>query len=523
MTEKRELMEVPVTPLSSCKKEKFSLYFSLAGRTYIISEPLSSCWVYPIGMTRLLSTVSSAHLCPSHRRKSIFLIPWNSGLQNSINYTGYLSCKSSSSSLFRLSSIPQSIVEISENGIILSGRDSCKEESHLEPFVPLPCHFEIDYIFTRLINHRVETDITNKVLGCWESLYRVSNLCDYSCNSDFTEPWDGKEDMLRILGIHNLINFPFQLFNLEIELEDSLSGPANLISEDKEIISLKDVYKSSEGTGGRDIFKIRVRREETEEILSDFLSDHSFISWEDNSEVFSEAVNTSCFLIEEDSSESCKGAELELVGRERGRGLGRESFKVSGNYLSIDSICFREDEVSFSELRDAVRVNNCDSKSFRSSTNEEIKEGDMVISSSFHTDCDMSFFTYEAGESEGISSKESEAIRGIWIFSGWSDFSLLTIHEIGGKGSGTDIHTDKKSFIHDITSIDIFYRVLVAPPFSEGNYPPGLRAFRTSCNQISPSECGEPSSMSCSRHTQNEGLPDTLIFYSYNRLKMTCK
>jgi hypothetical protein len=51
-----------------------------------------------------------------------------------------------------------------------------------------------------------------------------------------------------------------------------------------------------------------------------------------------------------------------------------------------------------------------------------------------------------------------------------------------------------------------------------------LSARSTSCNQISPSECGEPSSFSCSRHIQDEGLPDTLRFSNsiVNKSKSNC-
>ena len=518
--EEKELMGVLETLSSSCKKEKYSLYLSLPIQSRIIHEPLSSCGVYSIGMARRTPFRSSlAHpLSSLNSEKSILLIPWNSVSQNRINHTCYLSCKGSSSSLFTLPSIPESVVECSECGIILSGRDCCKEKSHLKPFVSLPCHLKIHHTFTRLINNRVKTDITNEVLGGWESIHRVSNLSNYCSDSDFSESWNRKEDMVWVEGIHELIDFSFQLINLHLKLDNSLCSPFNLILEEVAHICLEEIEERSVWGGGREL-EVGVKGKGLKEISIDFLTDNLFISWENHSEVFSETVYTSCFLIEENSSESCKGAEGELMGRDGRSTIGRESFEVSGNDFRIDFIGFREDEVSFSELRDTVRVNNSNSESFGSSTNEEVIEREMVVSSRFHTDYYVSFSCNKAGEGEGIRSKESEPFRVVRVFSGGGEFSTLLIHEACFKRSGTEIDTDEKVFSHDRTSLEIFLGYLVDPPFSDGNYPPGLRARSTSCNQISPSECGEPSSLSCSKHIENEGLPDTLTFYKYNSLK----
>lgn len=507
---------------TSCKNRRSALYSSLAGQARIIFEPLSSYGVFPIGMTRPFSCKIPHLLSSSHGRKGILLIPWRLRAENSINGAGYLSCKSSSSSFLRFSSIPESVVEVSECGVILSGRDCCKDESHFEPFIPLPCHLKEDFVLTGLIDNRIKTNITDKILLSGESFHRVSNLCDYSCYSDFTESWDGKEDVVRVVGIHNLLYPPFQLLNLEIELKNSLSSPLYLVSENREKFSLEKAYKFSEGTGGRDIFKIRVGREELEEISTDFLTYTDFITRGNYSEVFSEAIYTSCSFIEESSSESCNGAKGELMGRERGRGPGWESFKVSGNYLSINFIGFGEDEVSFSKFIDAVRIDESDFKSSGSSFHEEVIEGEMEVSSGFHADYNRSSLSDEAGEGEGISSKESEAIRGIGVFSLGSYSFPLMVQKASGKSCLTNIHADKKGFSHDRTSF-FYFECLVDPLLSDGNYPPGLRAQGTSCNQISPSECGEPSSLPCSRHIKNEGLPDTLTFYFIPLLNLRSK
>ena len=512
-------MGVSIIPSSYCKKEKSALYFSLAGQVCTI-EPLSSYGIYPIGMTRLIPKIPLAHLLtPPHSRESIFFIPWDSTTKNRINHTCNLSCKSSSSSLFALPSIPQSVVEFSEGRIIPSCRDRCKEESHFKPFVTFPCHLEIDHIFTRLINHRIKTDITNEVLLGWESIHRVSNLSNYCSGSDFSESWYRKEDMVWIESIHELIDFSFQFINLLLKLEDSLCSPFNLIFEEMDHILLEEIEERSVGAGRREL-EVGVKGEGMEESFFYFLTDNIFISWNNHSEVFSESVYTSCSLVEEDSSESCKGAEGELMGRKRGRWTRGEGFEVSGYDFRIDFIGFGKNEVSFSKFRDAVRVYNSNSESFRSSTDKEVVEGDVVVSSSFHSDYYVSFLSHKAGEGEGILSEEFEPLRVVRIFSGGGEFATLLIHEACFEGSGTYINTNEKIFSHDRTSLEIFWKCLVDPPFSDGNYPPGLRACGTSCNQISPSECGEPSSLSCSWHSKNEGLPDTLTFYKYDNSKI---
>ncbi len=491
---------------SSSKNRKSSLCFSSAGQARIRFEPLSSCCgVYPIGMTRLLPHSLSS----SHGREGISFVSWNSTFQNNIDYTGYLSCKSSSSCFFGFPSIPEPVIKSSESGVILSGGDCSKEESHLEPFVSFPCHLEEYGVFTRLIDHRVKTD---EIFGCGEFLHRISDLCDYGCYSDFTESWDGKEDVVGVMSVHKLFNFPFQLFDLSIKLENSFSSPFYLIFGNRKGLCPEVVENPFERAGGRDIFKIRVGREELEEILFDFLSDNSLVARDYDSEIFPEAVYISCSLVEEGSSKSCEGAELELVRRNGGRGLGWERYEISSYYFSVDFIGFREYEVSFSELLDAVRVYDSYIKSFRSSFDEEGVKGEMEVSGGFHTYYDGSSLSEEAGEGEGICSKEPETIRGIWIFSVMSHFSSLIIHEAGFKPCGTNIDIDKKGFTHR-TSFLLNFKCLVDPLFSDGYYPPGLRAQGTSCNQISPSGSGEPSSSSCSWHIQDEGLPATLRFH----------
>ena len=505
---------------TSCKKGKYALYSSLAGWSHIISEPLSSYGVYPIGRTRHLID-SLAHLfSSSHSTKSIFFVPWDTATKDCVNNTCYLSCKSSSSCFFTLPPVPESVVEISECWIILPCRDSCKDKSHFEPFVPLPCHSKIDGILSRLKDCRIETDISNKILLSGKFLDRISTLSNYCSDSNFSHTWDGKEDMVGVESIHYLINLSFKLLNLPIELEDSLCSPFDLIFEDGEHIMLEDSEEGSVGAGRGDALEIRMKGEELEEGGIDFISDHSFISRENQSEIFPEAIYTSCSLLYEDSSKSCIRAQRELMGRERVRGLRGESFEVSSDCLSIDFIGFTEGKVGFSETLNTVGVNHSYFESPARSTEEERLEGDMVISCRFHTNYDTGISTHKTGEGEAVLSEESESLEGIRVFSG-GEISFIAIHEASGKLSLTEIDTDIKVFKH-MTSFH--WQGVLLPPCSDGNYPPGLSARSTSCNQISPSECGEPSSFSCSRHIQNEGLPDTLRFSNsiVNKSKLNC-
>lgn len=72
---------------------------------------------------------------------------------------------------------------------------------------------------TRLIDNRVKTDITDKVFLGGGFLHRVSNLCDYSCDSDFSKTWNREEDMVWIISIHKLFDFSLELFDLFVKLE----------------------------------------------------------------------------------------------------------------------------------------------------------------------------------------------------------------------------------------------------------------------------------------------------------------
>ena len=518
--EKLELMGGWRAISTSCKKGKYALYSCLAGWSHIISEPLSSYGVYPIGRTRHLIDPLAHLFSSSHCRDGMFLIPRHTATKDCVNNTCYLSCKSSSSCLFTLPSVPQSVVEISECWIILPCRDRCEDKSHFEPFVPLPCHLKIDRILSRLKDCRIKTYISNKVLLGRKFFNRIPNFSNYCSNSNFSHTWDGKEDMVGVEGIHYLINFSFKLLNLLIELEDSLCSPFDLIFEDGEHIMLEDTEEGSVGAGRRDSLEIRMKGEELEEGSIDFISDHSFISWKNQSEIFPEAIYTSCSLLYEDSSKSCSRAQRELMGRDRGRGLRGESFEVSSDCLSIDFIGFGEGKAGFSKTLNTVGVNHSNFESSACSTEEERLEGDMVISCRFHTNYDIGISTHKTGEGERVLSEEPESVEGIRVFSG-GEISFIAIHEASGKLSLTDIDTDIKVFRH-MTSFQL--QGVLLPPCSDGNYPPGLSARSTSCNQISPSECGEPSSSSCSRHIQNEGLPDTLRFSNsiVNKNKLNC-
>ncbi len=188
-------MGVRIILLRSSKNLKSSSCFYSAGQICIRFEPLSFCEVYPIGMTRLLT-----HLfCSSHGRDVIFLIPWNSGFQSSIDPTGYLSCKSFSLCFFRFPSIHQSVIKRSES----------------RKFLP-----------------------------------RISNFCGYSCYGDFTESCDGKKDVIGVVSTHKLLDFPFQLLNSLIELENSFSSSFDLIFENRDNLFLKLAEKFSEGARG---------------------------------------------------------------------------------------------------------------------------------------------------------------------------------------------------------------------------------------------------------------------------------
>lgn len=494
------------------------------GRPRIVFEPLSS-----LRDINMKSEATRLRFLPHYPRKASFChpisslnslkgnipIPGFTRTEDSIDQRGNLSWKCLSCSFFRFTPLSQSVVEVPESRVTPPSRSSGKDKSHLKPFIPLPCHPEKGPILSGLINNWVKTYVADEILFGRESFHRVSDLPYHSSHSYFTNSWDGEKNMVWVVGIHDSFDLFFYLFNLLIQLDDSFCSPFHFIPQKLEhspILKKTEKRKeSSEGRmEGREILWSLMKGDKSEEIRFELLTKNSFVTREKDSEVFPETIYTPCPLLNESSPEAGKGADEELLRGREERRIRWECFEELSNHERIDSISFRELEMGLSKLLDAVGIQNPHSETFASPVPEELLQIFMVVSSRFHTENNGDSFTEKRGEGKRIHSQASESLWDIGVGVD-SELPFILVDKTNLKGSLRDIHTYIKGFReHRSTSFYEYLRYLVDPFFSDGYYPPGLSAQSTSCNQISPSESGEPSSLSCSWHTRNEGLPDTL-------------
>ncbi len=528
--------------LPNCQRTKFNLKLPRAGRPRYALEPGSSSTGVRLknGAARLLDFFSLQ--CKSLRWghivsfadtfKGDILIPFLSGGKDSIDQTGDFSCQSTSSSLFRFTSGSQAIIEISHLRITSSCRGGSEYKSHLKPFITLPGHAEESFVLSGLIDHRIEPYIPYEMFWSGESIHRIAYFPDDSSHSNFTYSGNREEYMVRIEGIQETGNLGFYSFNLFLKLDNSLCSPFNFVSEEGSKFRVLEEGKEGEEFLERrrernsfNIFRGGIRGEKRKELWGKLISTDSLIPWIEEVKVLSEPINVSGSLLNEGSSESGKGAKPELgLGVSRGRGF-RESFEEFGNHKGIDSVSFREFEMRFSELLNTIRVDKPDGKAFTFTVSKESLQVTVPVSSGLKSYNDGTSFPQESGESEDILAKKFKSLGEIRVSMYRGKISPCLVHETDFQRIGGDIYTHEKSFrTHKPTSfLESNCGYLVSPFFPDGYYPPGLRARSTSCNQISPSGVGEPSSLSCSGHTRNEGLfaclkagnPDTLTVLNF--------
>lgn len=108
----------------------------------------------------------------------------------------------------------------------------------------------------------------------------------------------------------------------------------------------------------REIILSVIDRDEGEEIGNELFTNDSLITREKESEILSKAVNITSFFLNEGSSKASERTNSELVSGWGERRIRRESLKELSYYESIDSIYFREFEMSFSKLFDTIWVYN---------------------------------------------------------------------------------------------------------------------------------------------------------------------
>ena len=511
--------------LPNCQRAKLNLRIKKAGRLRITLGRKARIMGRKInsGATCLNNIIfnyreilNTHFISPFDTFKGDIFIPFFPRGENSINQTSKFSCKCTSSSFFRFTSSSQPIVEVSHLGIISSCRGSSQDKSHFEPFVTFPCHFEEDFVFSGLINYRVKPDVSNEMFCSREPINGTTDFANDSSNSYFANSWDRKEDMIRVIGIHNSGNLMFNTFNLFLEGDNSFCSPFNFVSEERNgffiLKERKEREKFSKRRRNRRVFNIfrkRISGDKRKEASCEFFSNNFLVSWVNKPQIFPESIDIPCSFLNESSSKTSKGAEGKLLWGEIGRRRFWECYKEFCNHERVNFVSFREFKVRLSEFFNAVRIDDADGKSFTFPSTKEFLQIPMPVSGGFKAKDNRGPFPKESGESKGVLPEEFESVRKIRISMNRRDSFSSLVHKADIQRSRRNINTNKKSFgTHKTTSFPKDFSGYLTFPFSpDGYYPPGLRARSTSCNQISPPGVGKPSSFSCSWHIKNEGLP----------------
>ena len=308
--------------LPNCQRAKLNLRIKKAGRPRFALGLKSPAMGSKIknGATRFKNILfdqrmsfRSLFISSLDTFKSNFFLPSFSRRKDSINKASKFPCKCTSSSFCRLTSGSQPIVEVSHLGIISSCRSSSQDKSHFEPFVTFPCHFEEDFVFSGLINYRVKPDVSNEMFCSRESINGITDFADDSSNSYFANSWDRKENMVRVVGIHNFGNLMFNTFNLFLEGDNSFCSPFNFVSEERNgffiLKERKEREKFSKRRRNRRVFNIfrkRISGDKRKEASCEFFSNNFLVSWVNKPQIFSESVDIPCSFLNESSSKTSK-------------------------------------------------------------------------------------------------------------------------------------------------------------------------------------------------------------------------